>query len=260
MRFAPAAALASCVFACTAFAPRTAAGQVNIEVVRRRVEDKPFLATIEASFTGRMGNIRNSVFSASALAGFNASAHRGFVQGTLDYWENAGVPTVARAFVHGRYNYKLGPIVFADLFGQVQSDRFQRLTYRALFGLGPRFVLFDDDDFDVNLGTSYMFEHEELNVPAGFTFPAVREANRWNNYLSVGYRVGELTEMVATLYVQPRLDDFGDNRMLGEASLLLKVTKVVVARMGVLYRFQSRPPPLVVETDLEVRNSLGLSF
>jgi hypothetical protein len=235
-------------------------GQVNIEVVRGRVLAQDAFASIEAGFTGRLGNVQSGAFTGTVFGGLHRGRHYVLGQATGDYAEFFGAPTVARAFGHGRYNYAFTDVVLGEAFAQVQSDLFQRLRARSLFGFGPRFALLRDDPVALNLGTSLFFEEERLIIDPGSSFPEKRRAARVSTYASAIYRMSPTADLATTVYAQPRVDDAGDIRVLSETSLSVRVTPILVARISATLRYQSRPPPGVVPEDFDTRTSLGVTF
>ena len=60
----------------------------------------------------------------------------------VDYTRYNDITSVDKSFAHGRYDYELTDVLWGELFAQAQSDAFQRLTLRTLFGLGPRWQVF----------------------------------------------------------------------------------------------------------------------
>jgi len=62
------------------------------------------------------------------------------------------------------------------------------------------------------------------------------------------------------VYAQPRFDDFGDVRMLGDSSLSLTVSKHLAVRFSVTLMLDSRPPAGVLPIDSDVKSTLVGSF
>src|SRR6201999_4125061 len=116
-------------------------------------------------------------------------------------------------------NYKLNSWLYAETFGQVQQDRFQRLRLRNIEGVGPRFAIRESKALDLYYGTSYMFEYEALSPQKPMQPPpAGTIAHRWSNYISFMINIDSRTRFTSVLYVQPRFDDFSDVRVLNESA------------------------------------------
>lgn len=105
-----------------------------------------------------------------------------------------------------------------------------------------------------------MYEFEDLDANEVKNHPATVNVVRWSNYLNVRLTLTESTNFINTVYVQPRVDAFGDVRVLDEAVLAVALTKHLTFTAGVNLRHDSRPPGDVKKTDLSMRNGLTVSF
>ena len=90
--------------------------------------------------------------------------------------------------------------------------------------------------------------------------PEVVHVARWSNYLNVRLDLSETVTFNHTVYVQPRLDDFDDVRVLNEAALALDITEHVTFRTTFNLRYDSRPPDEIEALDVAVRNGLAVAF
>jgi hypothetical protein len=83
--------------------------------------------------------------------------------------------------------------------------------------------------------------------------------HRWNNYLTVKVNLSYLS-LGATIYAQPRFDDFGDFMILLESNITFKVTdKLSVGFSYTLFR-DSTPPKGVVKQDTALQALLKLDL
>ncbi|MBS2013888.1 MAG: DUF481 domain-containing protein [Deltaproteobacteria bacterium] len=172
-------ALVACVAGVAALSHATPArAQVNVESLRSDFRDKGALASLEGSFTGRTGNVRNIVAGAAAIGAARYLRHGFFGSSQADYASFDGRTAVSKSFIHLRYDYELFYWLFPEAYVQQQQDKFQRLNVRELVGLGPRFVLSDDASLRIAVGTSYMFEYERISVPVGAPDDPVTTAHR----------------------------------------------------------------------------------
>ena len=127
-------------------------------------------------------------------------------------------------------------------------------------GAGLRVQYLDADAVKVFQGTTPMYEHENLEGDGLVDHPATVSTVRWSNYLNVRLRVAEGTHLIGTVYVQPRLDDVGDVRVLHQATLAVALTEHVRLSAELDLRYDSRPPDAVESLDLALRNGLRVSF
>src|SRR5690606_27810747 len=120
-----------------------------------------------------------------------------------NYSRMGGEPRVANAFAHLRYNYVLGPRVAAELFTQVETDRFRRLRVRSLVGAGARVTIVESDVVALFYGISYMYVHTTLGESVADQLVRPDDVHRLNNYaaLLVVLEPGRAT-LGNTLYFQ----------------------------------------------------------
>jgi hypothetical protein len=240
--------------------PAIAHAQVNIERLRSDLKDAPATATLEGSFTGRTGNVESVVFGGAGTGAAKYERNRFFASTSLDYARFAHKTTVSKSFVHIRYNYELLEWLYAEAFVQQQQDKFQRLLLRELAGAGPRFVVVDEDDMTLALGTAAMLEYERIAVAAGAADEPETLVARSSSYVSATWKPDSRVRALGTIYLQPRFDDLSDVRVLFETSLVTDVTKRLGVKVIATVRYDSLPPTEVKTTDLEVKNALVLKF
>jgi hypothetical protein len=281
-------AVAWVALAASLAAPLDARAQVNTENLRKRIKVVGYSLIIEGSLTGDTGNTEGISVGGGLGGGFAKDPHLLFGYARFDYTKYAGVTSVDKTFAHLRYNYEFASWVWGELFAQAQSDAFQRLALRNLFGVGPRFRVIHTappapaaaagatpeaakaaaasaaaQSFDVYAGTSYMFERDAIAPQAGAVGPEDRRIqvwHRWNNYVTVQWEMDPRAILATTIYVQPAFNDFGDVRLLSETLLTFKVTKVFTAGIAASVRYDSEPPTGVLTTDTEIKNTLALTF
>lgn len=247
-------------------APRHAWAQVNTETLRKRIKAVGYSLILEGSLTGDTGNTEGIAVGAGAGGGWAKDPHLLFAYARFDYTKYNGATSVHKSFAHVRYNYELERWLWGELFAQAQSDAFQRLDLRNLFGIGPRFRVLPDvapKSFDVFVGTAYMFERDAITAVPGATGPqnqSIQIWHRWSNYLTVQWEIDPRAIIATTMYVQPAFNDFGDVRLLSETLLTFKITKIFAAGIAGSVRYDSEPPTAVLPTDTEIKNTLTLTL
>jgi putative salt-induced outer membrane protein YdiY len=252
--------------AASLYVSRPASAQVNTETLRKRIKAVGYSFILEGSLTGDTGNTEGIAAGAGTGGGWARDPHLLFAYARFDYTKYSGVTSVNKAFAHLRYNYEFEHWLWGEVFAQAQSDAFQRLDLRNLFGTGPRFRVLPDvapKTFDVFVGTGYMFERDEITAVPGATGPQNRSLqiwHRWSNYLTVEWQIDERAIVATTMYVQPAFNDFRDVRLLSETLLTFKVTKSFAAGIAASVRYDSEPPTAVLPTDTEIKNTLTLTL
>lgn len=250
--------LAVCAIIVTA---KSATAQVNAETLRHDVlHRKSRFAAIGGGLTGRAGNVRSLNAAGSFFAGYGKGRHLIFGKLQGEYGEFAGTSTVSKSFGHARYNYRIIPWLFGELFAQGQNDKFQRLQIRELYGIGPRFQLVKAKDVELFFGTSYMFEHEELAAKVGSPDRDSSVLSRMNNYVSFNVDIDSKSQFTSALYVQPAFYDFDDFRALSESTVSVEFASRLVLRLLVSVHHDNRPPSDIRPFDVEVKNTIEVTF
>lgn len=240
--------------------PSRAAAQVNAETLRKGLDRDGITGAIEGSLTGRTGNTEGLVAGGALQLAFVQRPHSGFLFAKGDYVHLGGATQVARSFVHARGNEQLTGWLWLELFAQAQQDEFLRLRVRTLGGAGPRVRVFADAEWSVFLGGAYMLEREVVALDGPGPRSEITIAHRFSGYFAIAFKASDLVTLTSTTYVQPRLDALDDVRSLEEANLVITITKRLTTKLGCTLRYDSRPPVGVKPSDVEIRNSIGLTW
>ncbi len=237
-----------------------AAAQVNVEPLRAKLKSDGAGGSLDVKLSGRTGNNQGLTAGGSGLVGVRGEPHFAFVSASAEYASYFGKVQASRYFAHARYNYTVAAPVWAELFGQLEHDRFARLTLRELGGVGPRVQLFSDEGARAFVSTAYMLEHETLDLPP--TAPDDRDtlAHRSSTTLAGLVKVDDRIVLTATALIQPRFDRPKDYRALLLTSAEFAITKRLAASVNLSLRHDSEPPTGVKRTDLAIDNQLGLRF
>ncbi len=149
-----------------------------------------------------------------------------------DDFENA-------SFLHLRYNRKLNPFIRWEVFTQIQSNLPIGVRFRYLAGTGPRFKLLSSKNFNLYLGTLYMYEYEKI-VGTAITH---KQFNRSSSYCSFSFMFPQVHgEIISTTYYQPSLANFSDFRIFTENRLEFGLSKRLKMQTTFRYFFDSEPP------------------
>lgn len=229
---------------------------LNVEQIRIRPDDDGLHGSVQLGIDFQAGNTNRLDISASAALGYRRGRHVAFLVGNSKYstrtrpLDGEDLSTllaaesrfVNKANVHLRYNYEVREWLVPEVFGQVERDEFLLVESRVLFGLGPRFVPWANDEFTFALGTDYMLEYEALDAERVVRpLPAQTLVHRWSSYLSLVYAANDRLRMSSTTYVQPRFDRFADLRLLTDAALEITLVEQLSIRLGLRVRWDSQP-------------------
>lgn len=163
---------------------------------------------------------------------------------------------INKGFGHLRYNYTLkdsGRIVY-EAYGQGQFNKVQRIDSRLLLGTGFRFMLINQKNYQLNLGTGFMGEYEALTD--GATSQDILSAN----YISFDGQFSENIGLNTIVYFQPKLIDFGNYRISNETSLRFRVNKYLSLKVVYTLTDDSRDIPDVRKTNYSIKNTLSFNF
>jgi hypothetical protein len=235
----------------------SAFGQVNVEPLRAQVKDKGFGARVAFSAAGYAGNTQGMVLGSSGFVGFHSVRHLAYMAASGNFAKLGGVVSIANWFAHVRHDYELGWRVSWEAFAQLESDRFRRITWRELLGTGPRFMVVKEEPIDVFLATAYMYEYTTLSGSARRESGGV---HRSSSYVAMSLRAHPKIVLTSVTYVQPRIDDPSDLRVLSVLDADLEVTKRLHSRISSKYRYDSLPPADVRSSDFELASALELQF
>ena len=200
--------------------------------------------------------------------GWAGGPHLAFAYARVDYTKYNGTTSVDKSFAHVRYNYEFENWLWGEVFAQAQSDAFQRLDLRNLFGAGPRFRVLHDlpaKEFDA-------LHRHRLHARARCHLSGRRlDPEPTNQTIQVWHRMEVTTRplqweidgraiLATTFYVQPAFDDFGDVRLLSETLFTFKIAKYFSSSIAITVRYDSEPPTGVLSTDSEeVKSTLAAS-
>jgi putative salt-induced outer membrane protein YdiY len=239
--------------------PGTALGQINTERMRA-LDMEGFRSTLGADIAVESGHTELFEIGARARFDFRREPHYTFATGELRYGKQNGDPYRDRVFGHLRYNYQLLPSLVAEAFTQLQRDRFAQLQLRVLAGGGLRIRYFNREAFKLFQGTTPMYESENLDQAPLSRHPARVSTARWSNYLNLRVQLTEETRFIATVYVQPRFDQWSDVRVLNQVSFTVRLTEAVHLTTEFSLDYDSRPPNEVESIDISLQNGIEVSF
>lgn len=233
--------------------------QVNVEPIRERLKESGRTLELQGNLTVRSGNTDQLGFGAGALFGLSRNMNLFYVSGSAAYSRTNHETDVENAFLHARYNRMLVPRIAWEVFSQVESDRFRRVSFRGLAGSGPRFDVVDAEKLQLFYGVSYMLEVTERSAEVP---PPDREQirHRLNNYTTLNYNPDPRVALSETVYCQPRFDQPSDFWFLSVFTARFKVTTLLSTELDFRVHRESWAPPGVEPTDTVLLSSLDFSL
>lgn len=241
---------------------RSASAQIhNVQSILATEPEEGLSGSLSGSADWRTGNISFLFLSATPVARYRAGDHLivGIVRGERK--SSAGTLLVSRTFEHLRYRYSITERLLVEGFGQHEYDGIKRLTIRALGGAGAKVDIVHGKNYGVGVGLAYMFEYELLSEAEMVTDSGEDDfAHRASSYLVGHYELDERVGLVETFYVQPRLNDPSDIRLLSDSGLTIAVTTKLSLTTAFSVAWDSEPPETVNKLDTALTTTVTYSF
>jgi Protein of unknown function, DUF481 len=178
-----------------------------------------------------------------------------------EYGTSRGLTLARKSFEHLRARYTIDCRWRWEALAQHEYDAFRRLSVRAIAGTGPALQIVNNGKLALLSGAAYLFEVEQLDHREGTIDAGARSvAHRASFYLTGTEKLGDGVSIVQTVYVQPRLDDPGDVRVLGELSLTSKLTRHIALTDGLTVAYDRTPPDGIKRYDTSLKLGLLVTF
>ncbi|HEU4726799.1 MAG TPA: DUF481 domain-containing protein [Kofleriaceae bacterium] len=216
---------------------------------------------VEIKGAWREGN--NPLFDVGGAG--NLLVRRGPVLGLVlargEYGTSRGITLTRKSFEHVRARVTLDCRWRWEAFAQHEYDQFRRLSLRALVGTGPALQLIDTKAAAMLAGAAYLYEVNQLDTRAGTIDAGERKAvSRASIYLTGHENVAAAAAFVETVYVQPRLDDPDDLRLLGELSIVTKLSTWLSLKNSFTAAYDRSPPDRIKRYDTQLDLGAVVTF
>lgn len=195
---------------------------VNIENARMRSDTIGWQGSLGAYGSLTQNTVQIFQAGLDAKLQYKTKSNSGLwlILGNMDMLRVKSLKYVSNGMLHIRYNFKVNDWLRWEAFGQYQDNAVTQIDHRILLGTGPRFKLVDRKSFRMYLASLMMFENEkEITKPA-----VIHNDIRNSSYLSFTWLPASNLELVSTSYLQPKMDQFSDNRILNQVSFKVKAT------------------------------------
>jgi len=256
----PAAAIAlHCALSVCFLAPPARAQIVNVLNEARDV--KPGLSgRLAAGGKWQSGNAESIQADGTALMRYRAGRHLAIGLGSTAYGIANDATLADRQLGHLRYRLDLIGRLQGEAFVQGDRNSLRRRTVRTVFGLGPRFELFDGPVLWAAIGLAYMPEYERLGEGSFADSGAVRWNHRSSAYLSHSVVVTDRVKVMNTLIAQPAFDAIENLRAFSDLSLELALWSTVTLTFTHTLQLDTEPPESVRPVDAERKLTFAWSF
>jgi hypothetical protein len=243
-----------------AAAPVALRAQVNIESMRQQRGQDGFSVRGSLDLSTESGNVDKTDLGINTDARYRRALKNVLLAFQGDYGWQGGEQFSDQGLLHLRYTHGLNRVFALEAFVQTDYNKARLLDARALAGGGVRVSLVESERAGVAVGASYMFEHEELDLPPGADHPEETDVDRLSSYVGLRWTINDNAALSVTGYVQPQVDEFDDVRVIASGAVETRVVDHVSLRLGYRLRHDSRPPDTVESTDTKLSAGLGIAF
>jgi len=172
-----------------------------------------------------------------------------------------GVAIARKAFEHLRARVTIDCRWRWEAFVQNEYDAFRRLSFRAVAGTGPALQIVNEPAVGLLAGVAYLFELEQLDARRGTIDAGLRTiSSRASMYLTGTEKIGPAVTIAETVYLQPRLDEPGDLRVLGELSATMKLSQRFALINELTAAYDRTPPDGIRRYDTQLKAGLLVVF
>lgn len=229
---------------------------VNIENMRLNPKKEGFTGNVDLNMSFTMNTVQLFVLGDRARVAYFKKRNYWLLLTDHSFIKTKDVSIVNLGFEHIRYNYTLKDSgkISVEGFEQAQFNKIQKINLRLLLGGGFRFHILDFKNYQLNVGTGFMGEYEEM-IDYGFSNDILS-----NNYVSFDGQFNEQIGLNTITYFQPKLIDFGNYRLANETSLRFTINKYLTYRIIYFLSHDSRDIPDVRKTNYIFKNALSFTF
>lgn len=229
---------------------------LNVESLRKVTDTTGFSGSIGADFSLKRDANKFIELGSDALIQYKMHKHLVLWKNELNFknvdgnrFQNSGVS-------HLRYNYRFQPQIAIEIFAQAQYNKVNKINFRGLLGIGPRFKLSKSEDYKFYLGTHLMYEQEELSDEIT---PIQREF-RNSSYLSFSLFPSSRATIVSTTYYQPKLRNFKDYRVSSETSAVINIFAKFSLKTSYMFIYDQYPAEGVPTSQYELKTGVVYIF
>jgi putative salt-induced outer membrane protein YdiY len=203
-------------------------------------KENGYYGDVDLAITTTRGNSEAESYSVGgSLQKFNEN-NIWLFNGTKNFSQSQGVTTADKSYVHLRnirraYRHEkyLGEVDW-EFFTQVEQNKFQKIEFRGLAGIGFRFKPIVDEDFFV--GISPMFVRETY---LGLT--THEDVFRMNYYINFKNEFNKRSSISYTMYYQPRMRKQEDFDLIQKFLFKNKITDKLSIKIQFSYDYDSHP-------------------
>jgi hypothetical protein len=237
----------------------------NIEISAQVINVEKSRKKLKPGFQGELGlnlmltqNTRQifEIGNVSQLQ-YNRNRHTTLLLNTINLMRVEGEDLINNGFQHIRYNYSLREgFTTLEAFTQHQYNSIRLLQRRILLGGGPRFRIYESENFGFFVAPLVMFEQELLNDDDNTQTDKIKG----DLIVSSIYALDERIKFSHTTYYQPEIARFSDYRVFSETALEMKFNTSFTFVFSFNLSYDSDPPMDIPGLFYTLKNGIKYNF
>jgi hypothetical protein len=237
----------------------------NIEISAQVINVEKSRKKLKPGFQGELGlnlmltkNTRQifEIGNASQLQ-YNRNRHTTLLLNNINLMRVEGEDLINNGFQHIRYNYTIGNgFTTWEAFTQHQYNSIRLLQRRILFGSGPRFRVYETENFGFFIAPLVMFEQELLNDDNNTR----TDKFKGDLIVSSTYTLDERIKFSHTTYYQPDFAKISDYRVFSETALEMKFNTSFAFIFSFNLSYDSEPPMDIPGLFYTLKNGIKYNF
>jgi hypothetical protein len=232
--------------------------QINAEKFRIATDSLGFSARVDLDLTLLAGNTDFVFLGTNARLNYNRGNDYTFLVLNGGYGINDGESFFSQAIFHLRNVDALNDFASVEEFVQYNNNKEILLLDRALIGGGLRLKLINNDELVMRIGPSIFFEHEVYDLDSLSKHKRITNSVRLNLYFTSLIKFQENLSFLSIIYLQPKIDQFEDFRILFDSALNIKLGKSFDLMIKLEMRYDNLPADDVEKFDLITK--LGIAM
>lgn len=229
---------------------------LNVESLRKVTDTTGFSGSIGVDFSLKRDVNKFIQLGSDALIQYKMNKHLVLWKNELNFKNVDGNRFQNSGVTHLRYNYRFHSQIAMEVFVQAQYNKVNKINFRGLLGVGPRFKLSKSEDYKIYLGTHLMYEQEELSDE----ITPIRREFRNSTYLSFSFYPSSLATFVSTTYYQPKLRNFKDYRISSETSAVVNIFAKFSLKTTLMFIYDHYPAEGVPKSQYELKTGVVYVF
>ena len=235
-------------------------GIVNMNGLHFDKSADKFSADVDLLFTGTSGNTDSSATAINSQFSWVTDNNINLVLFGAKEGSSNGLRNINKAFSHYRYIQNISNLIDWEVFAQIESNEFTRLSSRGLLGAGIRFNISNNQNHHGFLGVGAFKSREEIEFKAGYSDDGIENLTRFNFYLLSKYKVKPTVEFSNAVYYQPDSNQFSDYRALIQSKLDFIISKKLSFRISLDAEYDSVPSETIEKSDVSYTAGIKYSY